>query len=236
MNKTVLTAILMLCAIDSAQAEESGLFRVKAGFGNADYTQEFSDENFTLDGSFGTQSLSIAYAFPSHSFIDLTIRQNASGAEATFSDQLGQKRELTREDMSLTWGSADLVSGTQATIGLFSGKTEIAPYKYAHESTGLTFGVARSFSGDLGSLGIGAGIALLTSTFTDSNGASVDSETSTGYSVNASYSYLFTKNVGVSADIKYQVYDSTYPTSKYWKSFDDTETITSTNLSLIGQF
>lgn len=231
-----LLAVLALVVVGSAHADDSGLFRVKAGFGNADYTQEFSDENFTLDGSFATQSLSVAYAFPSHSFIDVTIRQNASGAEAAFSHENGRKRAITREDMSLTWGSADIVSGAQATIGLFSGKAEVAPAKYAHESTGLTFGVAKSFSGELGSLGFGAGLALLTSTFTDEDGSSVDSETSTGYSVNASYSYFFTKNVGVSADVKYQVYDATYPTSKYWKAFDDTETITSTNLSLIAQF
>lgn len=235
MNKGLL-AVLALVVVGSAHADDSGYFRVKAGLGNADYTQSFSDQIDTLEGSFATQSVSVSYTSPSHTFFDLSMRQNASGADAAYATDQSQKYPLTRNDLALTVGSADLISGSLSTVGLFTGKTEVGSDHYAHETLGIAFGLAKIFSGELGSLGLGAGLALLATTFTDASGDSVDSDLSYGYSANVSYSYFFTKNIGVSADVKYQRYDATYPESQYWTAFDDTETITSTNLSLIAQF
>jgi hypothetical protein len=90
-----------------------------------------------------------------------------------------------------------------------------------------------------GNLGFNGAIALMSGKWADDHNPPYDNsaDTTVGFSLGASYTYLFTKNVGMSVDWKFNAYSynfALYSTTQ--PAYTVTETINSFGVNLLAQF
>ena len=220
----------------SAVADE-GVVRAKLSYGLSYYTSpSLNGDTTTTYPSFG---LGVTYIFPTNIFADFSMKTSGSGASYNASNLSGglvnSDQSFKRTENTLTIGKP-LENGMQGNVGLFNNETVFnldTLGQLSQKMTGLTAGMGKGIpldEGRSGAIGINGAAALLTATNTAANGVTSSSNLAYGISAGVSYNYMFTKNIGFSADAKFQSYFIKY------SSFSGDERILSTTVALVGQY
>lgn len=232
-----MVAVLTAGFFASAALAEEGVVRARLSYGLASYTSPsaFAD----ISSGYSTLGLGVTYIFPSNKFIDFATRMSVGGASynagAVSGGSVASDQPFSRNENTLTVGMP-LEYGLQGNAGLFTANTtyKLAQFgQFSQKMTGLTAGVGKGFplnEGKSGAVGVNGAVALLNATHTNALGNSLSSNLSYGISMGATYNYMYTKNIGVSADAKFQSYFIKY------SALSGDERILSTSVSLVGQF
>lgn len=158
------------------------------------------------------------------------------------------KEDFKRSDFALTGGVVFLnqnngIAGN-VYVGLKTGKTTLGavnaglPWtEETFETTGVIFGGGASFpvaGGRAGSVGVNVGLGIMGATWKDNNGFDSKADTAVGGSLGASYTFPFTSNFGVTADVKYHSYS--YKFGSTANPFTVSEKISTVGASLYAKF
>ena len=234
---TGLLAVLVLGLYSLSALADEGVVRAKISYGLSKYNSPSAYAD--ISSTYSTLGLGVTYIFPTNMFVDFSMKTSGSGAvynaQAVTSGLVASDQAFKRAENTLTVGKP-LENGMQGNVGLFTADTQfdLAQFgQFSQKMTGLTAGIGKGVAvdeGRLGTIGIIGAVALLTATNKDRFGTSSTADLSYGISAGASYNYMLSKNIGVSADAKLQSYFIKYAT------FSGDERIISTTVSLIGQF
>lgn len=234
---TMMIGMLAVGSTSSSAVADEGVVRGKLSYGLSNYSSPsaFSD----ISSTYSTIGLGVTYIFPSNTFADFSIKTSGSGAaynaQAVTGGLVGSDQSFKRTENTFTLGRP-LENGMQGNVGLFTADTQfdLAQYgQFSQKMTGLTAGMGKGIpldEGRSGAIGVNGAGALLTATSTDRFGSSSTANLAYGISAGVSYNYMFTKNIGFSADAKFQSYFIKY------SSFSGDERILSTTVALIGQY
>lgn len=159
------------------------------------------------------------------------------------------KEDFKRSDFALTGGVVFLnqnngVAGN-VYIGLKTGKTTLGaknavlPWtEETFETTGMIFGGGASFpvaGGRAGSVGVNVGLGIMGANWKDNNGFDAKADYAVGGSLGASYTFPFTSNFGVTADVKYHSYSYKFGADTA-TPFTVSEKISTVGASLYAKF
>lgn len=160
------------------------------------------------------------------------------------------KEDFKRSDFALTGGVVFLnqnngIAGN-VYVGLKTGtttlgaKNAVLPWtEETFETTGVIFGGGASFpvaGGRAGSVGVNVGLGIMSATWKDNAPTPYNekADTAVGGSLGASYTFPFTSNFGVTADVKYHSYS--YKFGSAANPFTVSEKISTVGASLYAKF
>lgn len=254
MKKILAFAVISASAFALPQAAQAeGLVRIRAGVAPTNYSvkvEGFPYGRGEAKSSYTAKNVGLTFVSDGGFYLDLVGQ--ASGDATHDLWQPLPDQDFSRKDFTLTLGvSIPGQSGTGSVFGGFkSGSTELsAPRNSSHPTTGLidwskdTFDSAGFFFGGGyawpaigGQLGINAAIAFMGGTWKDDAGFSNDADFTVGFSFGLSYTYMFGKNFGLTADFKSQHYNYGFNQYQTTGAYDVTESINSFGLTALVQF
>lgn len=232
-----IVAVLTVCLATTAALAEEGVVRGKVSAGLANYTSPSASGD--LASTYSTLGLGLTYIFPSNIFVDFTTK--IAGTDALYNAKnataglVSSDQPFSRTENTLTVGMP-FDNGMQGNAGIFTAETtfKLAQFgQFSQKMTGLAAGAGKGITlneGSSGTLGFNGALALLNASSVDRYGYANNSNLSYGLSLGAIYNYMLNKNIGVSADAKFQSYFIKY------SSFSGDERIISAGLSLTAQF
>jgi opacity protein-like surface antigen len=225
------SSIGLLCAAlaaSAAQAEMDVRLRVGGGVGQYSVDSDrFADSARTRQVAYEADYTSVlggmTLIFDNGMYVDLS-HQAASG-DAKF-DWSPQKPSFSRDDTTLTFGgrkgNASVYVGYKFGEANTDWPTGFQPDKLTTSGFLAGLGYAIPFKKSAITLGAGVGVLSGEYTFLDpdvllSNAQVVDnplqSETTIGFSLSAGYTYVFTENISVNADVRWQYYNYDFGSS-----------------------
>lgn len=261
MKKTILISSMLAAALASHSAFAEVKIRVGGGSSSyqldGDYITAKSDYNPTSAGiTFSSDTGANA------GYVDLSY-SGGSGKHDGWKKYGTPSESFKRSDFALTGGVVFLnqnngIAGN-VYVGLKTGTTTLGMNKAAliannlyyaanptkawseetFETTGVIFGGGASFpiaGGRAGSVGVNVGLGIMGATWKDNStaGYSVKANTAVGGSLGASYTFPFSQNFGVTADLKYHSYNYKFGSSS--NPFTVREKISNFGVSLYAKF
>jgi len=246
MRTMVASALLTAAAVALPQvAQAEGLVRLRAGVANTGYTVKFDGLNYgrgEAKSDYTAKTVGLTFVSEGGFYVDLTGQTSGDATHDLWQPQPDQK--FSRDDFTLTLGvSIPGQSGTGSVFGGFkSGTTELsAPpgftfTKDTFDSKGFFFGGGYAFPAAGGQLGFNGAIAFMGGTWKDDAGFSNDADYTFGFSFGLSYTYMFGKNFGLTADLKAQHYSYGFNQYSTVAAYTVDEQINSVGLSALVQF
>jgi len=184
-----------------------------------------------------------------HGYIDFVSQRSGNATHDLWSDVTAAPQSYEREESTLTLG----ITGTprervavSSFIGYKTGTSTLgaAPgalgsytfQKDRFSTSGAIIGIGMAFPAMGGYFGLNAAIAFMRGEWSDDHSPTsykAESKHTAGSGLGASYSYLFSKNVGMSAELKSNAYTYEFTSpSRYTVE----EVVSSFGLSLFAQF
>ena len=249
--KTYLTRLCILvgtAVVFPANAQDSGLFRIRPIIAKVQYTLDYEDYTGTHrkgTSDFTAAGLGLSYIGAKRWFIDAK-RTTSSNAQHDYWRTLGYSNlPLERTDTALTAGWS-----TESLLSMFAtlqqGETVRTNYPTSTETkrtlttTGIVVGAGKAFPTGFGTFSINGGLGyskgnVKTTNTNPSLNGSFDADYAWAYSLGGAYSYQLHKNIALIVDARYQSmrmdFDASTSTWFYYK-----EDITYLGLNLAFQF
>jgi len=257
----------MLCPVvaaaflsTAAQAQQT--FRVYGGVAENKYSIAFSGSAFpgyagkTAKSTYLSENVGFSWVLPQRIYFDLSYQKSASADHDLWKGFVdGDKQDLSNKAATLTGGYIMVQpSGMSITAfgGLRKSETTLAAPKDANpgvfafskdtfDSTGAFAGAGVGLPALGGQFSFSGALALLKGTWKDDapvNPFYSKADLTLGYSLNAGYTYKFTQALGVSADLRYQLYNFNFTRTSAGVDvpYDVTEKTVSAGVRLSYQF
>jgi len=258
--KTMVASVLLTAAAvalpQAAQAE--GLVRLRAGVANTSYSVKFDTsadpwyQGKTGKSDYTARTVGLTFVSGGGFYVDVTGQTSGDAKHDLWNPQ--PEQEFSRDDFTVTLGiSVPTQSGTGSFFGGYkSGTTELNAPKGAvvpgtgtpigwnkdtFDTKGFFFGGGYAFPAAGGQIGLNGAIAFMTGRWTDDSGYSNEADYTIGFSLGLSYTYMFGRNFGLTADLRSQHYSygfnqggTTFP------AYTVDEQINSLGLSALVQF
>jgi hypothetical protein len=247
LKKSSLVAISIVGMLSGVNSiADDNLLRARAGVSYNSYDTVWSGGPLKTD--FYSLNLGASYVTQDRWYVDGSFRGSMNGTWNSVelaTPNNGKDEDYKRNDYTLTIGKGlndnwTVFGGYQysdSTITLPA--AFISAYNTVNEETlkigGFFVGGAKSFVVGNGSLSVNASVGAMKAELVDSIGIKHTSDTGFGGSVGTSYSYYFTKNLGLMAEAKYQKYSYDYPASSMILTSGD-DTMKLIGLNLIVQY
>ena len=236
-------AVLAVCAtVIPATAAAENTVRLRAGVARLNYVSP--DPSGDLKSDFNALLLGATVITESNWYVDLGSRTSMS-AKWNTSELFGdvfpgiEDQDFDRKDYTLTVGKA-LGDGLSVFGGFQNGESELkidlTPFggiaEWIKQKTqGFFGGVGKGFSMGNGVLALSGAIGIMNAEISYSDGSPSDkSDSGSGVSLGVAYNYFFTKNIGITAELKHQSYKLKYT------DFSGDERLTQLGVSVLGQF
>lgn len=195
-------------ALPVASFADTGV-RVRAGTMSMDYSLEFDNGGSTLvDGDFSGVPVGITLIMEGGTYIDLSYLSGSGDADVIAPGGGGTtSSDLDRSDTTVVIGSK--TGDLSVYVGYKLASTE---YEYNNsspeefESSGFVGGIGYSIPFRQSALNFSGGLGILTGTYNFGNDSS-DADYTLGYSLAASYSYMFDKSFSVTADYRLNMFE-----------------------------
>lgn len=266
MNKLAIGAVLCAMTVVASQAAlaDEGLIRLRATASRNSYSLGFDDNgptgyrNKTAKATFTMKGVGLTAVSASGVYVDFVTAKSGSATHDLWNSFTTAPQSFERTESALTLGfSGQAGEGSgSAFLGYKVGESKLhappfAPvtstlpnttYNFTQDkftSSGLFFGGGFAFPAMGGNLGFNGAIAFMSGKWTDDHSPTPydnKADTTVGFSLGASYTYLFTKNVGVSADWRFNAYSYNFNLYSTNPAYTVTETINSFGVSLLAQF
>jgi hypothetical protein len=252
------SAVLAATAVALPQAAHAeGLVRLRAGVSPTDYSLKFDENNptsqkrgKTASSSYTAKNVGLTFISEGGVYLDL-LGQTSGDATHDLWNPLPEQT-FSRKDFTVTLGvSIPGQSGTGSFFGGYkSGSSELgAPKgtpvpgfgtplwsKDIFDSKGFFFGGGYGFPAAGGQFGFNGAIAFMGGTWKDDAGFQNDADYTIGFSFGLSYTYMFGKNFGLTADFKAQHYSYGFNQYTTTAAYTVEEQINSFGLNAILQF
>jgi hypothetical protein len=246
----------MAAASHAALADE-GLIRARVAMSRVNYSVGFdqnADPNYknkTAKSSFTMKGVGLTAVSASGVYVDFVTAKSGSATHDLWSNITSTPQPFERTESAVTLGFSGPVGegSASAFLGYKTGESDLnAPpgaitgYTFTKDkfkSSGLFFGGGFAFPAMGGNLGFNGALALMSGKWTDDHNPPFDNsaDTTVGFSLGASYTYLFTKNFGASVDWKYNSYSYNFALySTTTAPYTVTEKMSSFGLNLLAQF
>ncbi len=256
-----LTAGAVLCALTVAASQaavaDEGLIRLRVSEARTSYSLGFdqnADPNYrnkTAKSTFTMKGVGLTAVSSSGVYLDFVTAKSGSATHDLWSNVNSTPQSFERTESTVTLGFSGPAGEGSASgfLGYKTGESDLnAPpgaitgYTFTKDifkSSGFFFGGGFAFPALGGNIGFNGAIAFMSGKWTDDHNPPFDNsaDTTVGFSLGASYTYLFTKNVGLSVDWKFNAYSynfALYSTSV--APYTVTETTNALGLSLLAQF
>ncbi len=218
-------ATLILICITAANAQDVTV-RARVGVSQNNFSSIYSGGPMKSD----YQSLNTGLTLIESSgwYADVALKNSMSakwslngfGTDSNNGSQIGSgKDSYTRKDTTLTIGKA-LDGGVQVFGGyqLANSTIDLGPvvrnYKEEFNVKGFFAGVGKTIPLSVGSVNINGAVGQMKARMLDGRGTWNDSDTGTGYSLGATYSYPLAEKTTLSVEFKQQAYKYKFgPTS-----------------------
>lgn len=254
MKKTILISSMLAAAL----ASHSAFAEVKIRVGGGSSSYQLDGDYITAKSDYNPTSAGITFSSDTGAnagYVDFSY-SGGSGKHDGWKKYGTPSESFKRTDYALTGGVVFLnqnngIAGN-VYVGIKSGKTTLGANKavialyYVNpwseetfETTGVIFGGGASFpiaGGRAGSVGVNVGLGIMGATWKDNStaGYSVKADTAVGGSLGASYTFPFSQNFGVTADLKYHSYNYKFGSSS--NPFTVREKISNFGVSLYAKF
>lgn len=258
MRTKVASVLLTAAAVALPQvAQAEGLVRLRAGVANTGYSVKF-DENSdpwyrgkTAKSDYTARTVGLTFVSEGGFYVDVTGQTSGDAKHDLWNPQ--PEQEFSRDDFTLTLGvSIPGQSGTGSFFGGYkSGTTELSAPRGAvvpgsaspigwskdtFDSKGFFFGGGYAFPAAGGQLGFNGALAFMSGTWKDDAGFSNEADYTIGFSFGLSYTYMFGRNFGLTADFKAQHYSYGFNQYSTFNAYTVDEQINSFGLSALVQF
>jgi hypothetical protein len=248
----------------AAQAQDT--FRVYAGVAPTSYSIAFSGSapagysGKTAKSSYTAGNLGFSWVLPQRIYFDLSYQQSLSADHDLWKDTNAanaSKQDFSNNAFTLTGGYINVLPNGMSITGfggLRKSESTLSAPKNAFSSAGVFIQWSKEFFDSTGAF-VGAGaavpalagqfsvsgaVAFLSGTWKDDIGNSTKADHASGYSLNGGYTYQFTQALGITADLRYQVYNFAFKRSQFFSfaavPYDVTEKTISGGLRLSYQF
>jgi hypothetical protein len=259
MNRLAIGAVLCAMTFVASEAAfaDEGLIRLRATASRNSYSLGFDQnagtgyKNKTAKATYTMKGVGLTAVSSSGVYLDIVTAKSGSATHDLWSNFTSTPQSFERKESAITLGFSSQVGEGSASgfLGYKTGESDLnAPpgalgaYTFTKDkfkSSGMFFGGGFAFPAMGGNLGFNGAIALMSGKWTDDHNPPYDNsaDTTVGFSLGASYTYLFTKNVGMSVDWKFNAYSynfALYSTTQ--PAYTVTETINSFGVNLLAQF
>lgn len=247
----------------AAQAQQT--FRVYGGLAPTNYSIEFSGSadpryaNKTGKSSYTAENIGFSWISPQRIYADFSYQQSMSADHDLWKDAIApnaSKQDFSNKAFTLTGGYIHvLASGIsitgfggyrQAESTLAAPKGAAVPFpppynnilwsKDTFQTKGLFLGAGAAIPALAGQFSVSGALALMGGTWKDDAGFDTKADATVGFSLNGGYTYKFTQAWGVTADLRYQMYNYGFNQSSTVAAYDVKEKIASAGLRLSYQF
>ena len=246
--RTIVAGAVVAAAVALPQAVQAeGLVRVRAGLAPTNYTLTFDDVGPYAGGKakskYTSKNLGLTLISEGGFYVD-ALGQTSGDAKHDLWNPLPDQG-FSRDDFTLTLGvSIPGQSGTGSIFGGFkSGSTELKtppglPWtRDTFDNSGIFFGGGYGFPALGGQIGFNGALAFMSGKWTDDAGFNNEADFTVGFSFGLSYTYMFGKSFGVTADYKTQRYSYDFAVySTTTPAYTVAEQINSFGLSVFTQF
>ena len=232
MNKTLLISAMFIAAAFVTQSAQAGDIKIRAGVGSSTYA--LGGDYTAAKSSYSPVSLGLSYAADNGFYVDLgasggtgthdgwaTANSPTTICGTTSCGNVASPSEsFQRADVSLIVGGSKLnqnngIAGT-LYVGLKTGSTVLGSKstglrwtEETFDSSGVVFGGGVSFpiaSGRAGSVGVNAGLGLMSANWKDTTGFNMKADAAAGVSFGLNYTYPITSYLGAVVDYKINSY------------------------------
>ncbi len=258
MKKSVLVSSLFVAA---TLASQSALAEVKVRAGVATSTYDLGGDYITAKSTYTPANVGLTFssdlAANKSWYVDGSY-SSGSGKHDGWTYLGTPSESFKRSDFALTGGVVFMNQNNgmagNVYVGYKSGKTTLGANKAVliartvntantawseetFETSGVIVGGGASYpiaGGKAGSVGVNLGIGIMSATWKDNSvrGYNVKADTAVGGSLGANYTFPFSSNFGVVADLKYHSYNYKFGTA----NFTVREKITTLGASLYAKF
>lgn len=251
MKKSVLVSSLFVAA---ALASQSALAEVKVRAGVAASTYDLGGDYITAKSTYTPANVGLTFSsdFAANKgwYIDGSY-SSGSGKHDGWASLGAPSESFKRSDFALTGGVVFMNQNNgmagNVYVGYKSGKTTLGAQnagllwtEETFDTSGVIVGGGASYpiaGGRAGSVGVNVGIGIMSATWKDNRTVGTFNEkanTAVGGSLGANYTFPFSSNFGVVADLKYHSYN--YKFGSTANPFTIREKITSLGASLYAKF
>ncbi|MDH4190433.1 MAG: hypothetical protein OEW21_09530 [Betaproteobacteria bacterium] len=256
MKKLILGATFagFAAAASHAAFADEGVIRARLVVSSNNYELSFDDKapyaNRSAKSSYSMTGLGLTAVSAGGAYIDFVAQNSGSAKHDLWNNLAGNPppQAFKREEAAVTLGVSTRMGegASSAFLGYKTGTSTLdAPpltftwTKDIFESSGLFFGGGFAFPALNGNIGLNGALALMSGKWTDNDVPPYNNkaDTTVGFSFGASYSYMFTGNVGMSIDWKYNAYSYNFAVySVTVPAYTVTEKINSIGVNLLAQF
>lgn len=261
-SKLWILCLVVAAGFLSTAAQAQQTFRVYAGVAPTTYSIAFSGSaptgysSKTAKSSYTAENVGFSWVLPQRIYFDLSYQKSLSADHDLWKDSNAanaSKQDFSNNAITLTGGyihvmpSGMSITGfggfrkSESTLNAPRGATipagTITWSKDIFDSRGVFVGAGLGLPALGGQFSFSGALAFLGGTWKDDQTFNSKADYTIGYSLNAGYTYKFTQALGVTADLRYQVYNFGFnQNSTVFAAYDVTEKIASAGVRLSYQF